>query len=71
MPSRAFFGRHCASGLWKRIKDEWIVTTVVSLDEDERLKWDWKWGKSITTVSDWSVKTFIKTVLKTDEDGWV
>ena len=34
-----FFGRHRVSGLWKRIKDEWIV---VSLGKDERPKLPWQ-----------------------------
>ena len=59
----SIFGRHCASGLWKRVKDEWIV--------DERLKPRSKKARIKTTFWDWSVKTLIKTVLKTDEKGRV
>ena len=39
----SIFGRHCVSGVWKRVKDEWIV---VSLGKDEMLKSRSKWGKN-------------------------
>ena len=57
----SIFGRHSASGSWKKITSEWMI---VSLDKGERLKLDRNEAKIKTTFWNWLVKHLWRQYLK-------